>query len=185
MEDKEIVALYWARDERAIALTKEKYEQYLYTIARNILQTIQDAEESVNDTYVGAWNSMPPQQPSVLRTYLGRITRNISLKRCRYQHAQKRYSGEAALALDELSEAVSDGDSAADTVERRELIKVIQAFLAGLSKENRMIFLLRYWYLFSVADTARRLGYTQSKVKMSLKRTRDSLRELLEKEGLS
>lgn len=184
MEDEKIVALYWARDERAIALTKEKYNAYLYTIACNILASLQDAEESVSDTYVGAWNSMPPQKPAVLRTYLGRITRNISLKRYRYLHAAKRGSGEPELALDELSEVIPDADCAEKEIERQELIAVIQAFLAELSSEQRMIFLMRYWYLASVAETARKLGFTQSKVKMTLKRTRDSLRALLEKEGL-
>ena len=184
MEDEKIVALYWARDEQAIALTKEKYESYLYTIALRILSTIEDAEESVSDTYVGAWNSMPPQKPSVLRTYLGRITRNISLKRCRYLHAQKRYSGEATLALDELSEIVPDTETTESEAERKELIGAIQSFLTALNSEQRMIFLMRYWYLYSIADTAKKLGFSQSKVKMTLKRTCDSLRDLLEKEGL-
>ncbi|MBQ9680232.1 MAG: RNA polymerase sigma factor [Ruminococcus sp.] len=183
MEDKEIVALYWARDERALTHTKEKYDSYLYTVAVNILSTFQDAEECVSDTYVGAWNSMPPQKPAVLRTYLGRITRNLSLKRFRYLRAEKRYSGEADVALDELSEVLPDRESPYDEVQRQELVKVIQGFLTGLTSEQRMIFLMRYWYLATVSETARKLGFSQSKVKMTLKRTRDSLRELLEKEG--
>ena len=184
MEDEKIVALYWARNEQAIALTKEKYEPYLYTIALRILSTIEDAEESVSDTYIGAWNNMPPQKPSVLRTFLGRITRNLSLKRYRYLHAQKRYGGETAFALEELSEIVPDTETTEGEAERKELIRVIQAFLTELNSEQRMIFLMRYWYLFSVAETAKKLGFSQSKVKMTLMRTRDSLRDLLIKEGL-
>lgn len=184
MEDEKIVALYWARDERAITLSKEKYERYLYTIALNILASLQDAEESVSDTYVGAWNSIPPQKPVALRTYLGRITRNLSLKRYRYWHAEKRYGGETALALDELSEVVSDTETAESEAERRELIRMIQVFLASLPSDQRMIFLMRYWYLHPVAVIAKKLGYSQSKVKMTLKRTRDSLRDLLNEEGL-
>lgn len=184
MVDEKIVALYWDRNEQAIAMTKEKYEPYLYTIAMNILRSLQDAEESVSDTYVGAWDSMPPQKPSVLRTYLGRITRNISLKRYRYLHAQKRFDGETALALDELAEVVPAVETAESKAEHRELVRVVQVFLAELNAEQRMIFLMRYWYLASVADTAKKLGFTQSKVKMTLKRTRDSLRDLLMKEGL-
>lgn len=162
MEDERIVALYWDRDESAIALTKEKYEKYLYTVAVNILEDMGDAEESVSDTYVGAWNSMPPQRPSVLRTYLGRITRNISLKRYRYHHAQKRYGSETAVVLHELAEIVPDSETAESEAERRELVRAVQTFLSGLNAESRMIFLMRYWYLYSTADTARKLGFTQS-----------------------
>lgn len=183
MEDREIVALYWARNESAVALTKEKYHRYLYTIAKNILADIRDAEECVSDTYVDAWHSMPPQKPVVLRAYLGRITRNRSLKRFRYLHAEKRYSGEPILVLEELTEVVPDAETAESEAERKELTRIIHAFLTGLSSDQRMIFLMRYWYLASVRETALKLGFSQSKVKMTLKRTRDSLHDLLEKEG--
>ncbi|MBQ6337487.1 MAG: sigma-70 family RNA polymerase sigma factor [Ruminococcus sp.] len=184
MDDKEIVALYWRRDEEALSLTRAKYEPYLYMIAYNILRLPEDAEESVSDTYIGAWNSMPPQKPSVLRTYLGRLTRNISLKRYRYLHAQKRYAGETTLVLSELEEVISARETVDEAVERKELTRVIGAYLADLDSEKRMIFLMRYWYLCPVAEIAKRLGFTQSKVKMTLKRTRDDLRDLLGKEGL-
>lgn len=183
MEDEKIVALYWNRDESAIAHTKEKYDRYLHTVALNILSSLQDAEESVSDTYVGAWNSMPPQKPAVLRTYLGKLTRNISLKRYRFLHAEKRFSSETALALDELTEVVPDSETAESEAERQELIRIIHAFLSRLEGDSRMIFLMRYWYLYSVSDTAKKLGFTQSKVKMTLKRTRDSLRDFLREEG--
>lgn len=183
MDDKEIVALYWRRDEEALSLTKAKYEPYLYMIAYNILRLPEDAEESVSDTYVGAWNSMPPQKPAVLRTYLGKLTRNISLKRYRFLHAEKRFSSETALALDELTEVVPDSETAESEAERQELIRIIHAFLSRLEGDSRVIFLMRYWYLYSVSDTAKKLGFTQSKVKMTLKRTRDSLRDLLREEG--
>ncbi|WP_407383615.1 RNA polymerase sigma factor [Ruminococcus sp.] len=184
MEDQEIVALYWKRDESAIMRTKEKYDRYLYRIAQNILEDMRDAEESVSDTYVGAWNSMPPQKPAVLRTYLGRITRNLSLKRFRAYYTQKRRGGETALLLDELSEMIPDTETTEGKAERKELIRLIQAFLTQLKPEQRMMFLMRYWYLYSVADTAKKLGFSQSKVKMTLLRTREKLRDLLIKEEL-
>ena len=184
MEDEKIVELYWQRDESAITCTKEKYESYLYAVANRILTLSEDVEETVSDTYIGAWNAMPPEKPHILRTFLGRITRNLSLKRFRRDHAQKRCNGETDLVLDELAEVVSSGDAVEDEAERKELVRAIQKYLAELKPAQRQIFLARYWYLYPVAEIAQRLGCTQSKVKMTLKRTRDSLRETLVKEGL-
>lgn len=183
MTDEMIVELYWQRDENAIVQTKNKYETYLYTIAHRILRVHQDSEESVNDTYAGAWNTMPPKKPQVLKTYLGKITRNLSLKRVRDNTAQKRGSGEVQTALDELAEVLSDNILPEEQVEEKLLAEQIRGFLSEAAPRDRAIFLMRYWYLYSVKEIAHRCGFTQSKVKMSLKRSRDKLRDTLQKEG--
>lgn len=183
MTDDKIVELYFDRNEQAITYTKSKYEKYLYTIAYNILNIREDSEESVNDTYVSAWNTMPPQKPTVLKTYLSKLTRNISLKRFRHNNAQKRGGGETSLALDELTYIASSED-VEDIFDSNELLKLIHSFLQNLKDEQRQIFLARYFYVYSIKDISRKLGYTQSKVKMSLKRTRDTLYNKLKEEGL-
>lgn len=183
MEDREIVALYWARSEDAIGETAKKYGSYLTKIARNILGDTGEAEESVNDTYLGAWNAMPPHRPNILSTFLGKITRRISIDRWRRKQADKRGGGELTLALEELSECVTDGGSVEDELERRELAVRFQRFLDSLSETERTVFLSRYWYLEPVKDIAKRLGFSESKVTSMLYRTRNRLREALAKEG--
>ena len=184
MEDAAIVDLYWARDESAIAQTKRKYGTYCTSIARRILSSAQDAEECVNDTYLGAWHAMPPHRPQVLSTFLGKITRNLSLKRYRTLSAQKRGGGEVELALDELAECLAAPDSVEASVEATELAAMIDTFLADLSVEERKVFVCRYWYCESIEDIAQRFGFGQSKVKMMLKRTRDRLAVYLEERGV-
>ena len=167
MEDREIVALYWARSERAVAF--------------HILRSREDSAECVNDAYLRARNSMPPQRPSRLRAFLAAITRNLALDRCRAAGAQKRGGRQAALALDELNECVpSAGDSVADDLA---LADLLDRFLADLEPEARKIFLRRYWYMLSVKEIARGMGLGESKVKMSLLRSRRTLKMLLEREG--
>lgn len=185
MEDVAIVELYWQRQERAIAETKTKYDAYCNTIAWRILNDALDAEECVNDTYLGAWNAMPPHRPTSLRTFLGKITRNLSLKRWRARSAAKRGAGEVALSLDELEECVPTADSAQEYLEAAELARMLDTFLGGLSADDRRMFVCRYWYFDSVAEIAERFAFTQSKVKMSLKRTRDKLAIYLEQEGVN
>ncbi len=182
MTDEMIVDLYWQRDEQAITMTRDKYEKYLYAVAYRILQHEQDSEESVNDTYIGAWNTMPPKKPHILRTYLGKLTRNISLKRVRKNETLKRGGGEYPLVFNELSQVMSDDTSVEDLAEQKSLAEYLDGFLAELEQRDRVMFLMRYWYLCSVKEIASKCGYTQSKVKMSLKRTRDKLRLALEKE---
>ena len=184
MEDKAIVELYWKRQERAIAETKTKYGAYCQTIAWRVLGDSRDAEECVNDTYLGAWNAMPPHRPARLSTFLGKITRNLSLKRRRALSAAKRGSGEVALSLDELEECVAGTGDVEEHVEAEELARSIDEFLAGLSADDRRMFMCRYWHFDSVADIAGRFGFSQSKVKMSLKRTRDKLATYLREEGV-
>ena len=184
MEDAAIVALYWTRDEEAIAQTRTKYGPYCHSIAQNILGSREDAQECVNDTYRGAGNAMPPQRPALLPAFLGKITRNLSLKRWRERTAEKRGGGQVPLALEELAFAIPSGDSPQAAVEAKELAQTIDRFLRGLPKTERQIFLRRYWYLESIEAIAAAFGFGQSKVKMMLLRTRKKLKGLLEKEGI-
>ena len=183
MEDKQIVSLYWARDPQAIDRSQEKYGPYCLSIARNILRQEQDAEESVNDTWLGAWNAMPPHRPERLSGFLGKLTRRISLKRWEAARAQKRFGDETALALEELGDCVPLGGDAQQALEGRELTRLLNRFLSGLPAAQRQVFLARYWYGAAVKDIARQFGYSESKVKSMLYRTREKLRLTLEKEG--
>ena len=185
MQDREIVELYWARDELAIEQTKLKYGALCTAVALRILGDGRDAEECVNDTYLGAWNAMPPHKPAVLSSFLGRITRNLSLKRWRLRNAEKRGAGEVALSLDELEECVAgDAGDVTERLEAQELVRHLDAYLGGLPEGQRRIFLCRYWHFDSIHEIAQRFGFTESKVKMSLKRTRDGLAVYLAKEGV-
>lgn len=184
MDDQHIVELYWARDEEAIRHTADRYGQYCYAIAYNILSVREDSEECVNDTYLDAWNSMPPHRPNVLSAFLGKITRRIAIDRWREGRAQKRGGGEMALALDELSECVASQSDVTREVETLEVAAGVQKFLNTLPDTERRIFVRRYWHMESVASLAVRFGYGQSRVKSMLHRTRAKLRRYLEEEGL-
>lgn len=143
MDDRSMVDLYWARSERAIAETASKYGKYCYAIAFNILADAQDADESVNDTYLGAWNSMPPHRPSTLRTFLGKITRRISLKKWRDKTRDKRGGGEVAVALEELEECIPLVASVEQEVITSELSKMLNCFIAELPETERQVFICR------------------------------------------
>lgn len=184
MEDAQIVELYFARSEQAIVETDTKYGGYCYSIAYNILVNSEDAEESVSDTYLAAWRAMPPRRPAILATFLGKITRHLSIDRWRSRSAYKRGGGEMPLALEELGECVAGGESPEQAVQRKALAATVNRFLAALSETERSVFLCRYWYFDSLADTAEHFGFTESKVKSMLHRTRKKLRTQLEKEGL-
>lgn len=183
-DDAAIVALYWARSEKAISETAEKYGRYCRTIAYNILSDAEDAEESVNDAYLAAWNSIPPQRPSLLSAYLGKITRRISIDKWRKRGAAKRGGGAIEAALEELSECIPSGNDPARTVETMMLTEILDRFLASLPREARTVFLQRYWYMMPVKEIAAELNASESKVKMLLMRSRGKLRETLEKEGV-
>ena len=185
MDDRQIVELYWRREERAITETKQKYGRYCYAIAYRILQNREDAEESVNDTYLGAWKSIPPHRPHLLSVFLGKITRNLSLKRWRNKTAAKRGSGEVALTLEELKDCVPAPRTVEEEVEVRALAAIIDDFLRGLPEEERNIFLCRYWYFDSVKEIGSQFGCSESKVKMKLLRTRAKLLERLEREEVT
>lgn len=183
MEDKEIVELYWERDQSAIAQTKEKYEHFCYSIAYRILRNQMDSEECVSDTYLRAWNKMPPERPQMLSAFLGRITRNLSLDRYRMIHAKKRGEGEVELVFDEVRDMLQN-DFSDHHVEQLSVTDILNEFLAKQKKENRILFVRRYWYMDSIADLAQKFGYSESKVKSMLLRMRQSLRLSLEQEGI-
>lgn len=183
MEDEKIVDLYWLRSERAIAETASKYGAYCHTIARNILSSREDSEECVNDTYLRAWNSMPQHRPPMLKPFLGRITRNLALNRHKALTADKRSPGQMPLALDELRECVPDTD-AADITDELALAEALNRFLASLPAIHRKIFMRRYWYLCSVREIAAACGMGESRVKMSLLRSRKKLKVQLETDGI-
>ena len=184
MEDEKIIDLYWARSESAISETELKYGRYLKTVAKNILSDEEDSLECVNDTYLNAWNAMPDQRPDRLSAFLGRITRNLSLKRWDKETAEKRGAGQVPLALEELQECIPESDSADPAADDRALADVLNRFLASMPAEKRIIFMRRYWYLSPVAEIASDLAISESKVKMSLLRSRNELKEYLEKEGV-
>ncbi len=183
MEDSQIVTLYWNRDEAAIHHTDKKYGRYLSKIAFQILNDREDCQESVNDTYLAAWNSIPPQRPGVLCTYLGKLTRRISIDLFRKKTAAKRGRGEYEASLEELGDCVSGSTTPEESVDAQLLAEAIGQFLRGISQEARNAFIGRYYYLDSVKEIAAYCRISESKVKVLLHRTRLSLREFLEKEG--
>lgn len=183
MDDKSIVDLYFDRSEQAIAETAAKYGRYCHTISYQILYNDEEAEECVNDTYLGAWNAMPPHRPSVLSAFLGKITRRLSLDRWRRAHAEKRGGGEVPLALDELADCLSGGEEVEEAVDKKQLSLLLASFVRRLPDVERRVFVCRYFHLESVEAVAARLGFSVSKVKSMLFRTRIKLRAVLDKEG--
>ncbi len=184
MEDREIVALYFERNENAIEASEKKYGKYCFFIAHNILGNKEDSEECVNDTYIKAWNSIPPHRPEKLSTFLGKITKNLAFDILDKKSAKKRGSNTFSLVLEELHECIPSPSSAENEVDKLQLIENLNCFLKTLSVENRKIFLQRYWYMMPVKKIAKENDFTESKVKMSLMRTRENLRIFLEKEGV-
>ena len=181
MDDKGIISLYFKRDQQAIAETKDKYGRLLFSVAYNILYSEGDSEECVDDTYMKAWQTIPPTVPNRLSAFLAKITRNIALNR--YRDGKRRGRNlTAELILDEIAEAVPDtgGDIAGDLALRDSLNR----FLDSLERRQRMVFLKRYFYMCPAKDIARDMGMTSSAVKVSLSRTRAKLREHLEREGI-
>lgn len=183
MEDAGIIALYWDRDERAIPVTADKYGAYCAAIARNVLGNEQDAEECVNDTWLNAWNAMPPHRPNILSAFLGKIVRNLSFNRYRHNTAGKRGGGETAAVLEELEECVSGREDVEQTLERQRLVCVLNEFLDALSPQKRSIFVCRYWYTDSIPAIARCHGMGTGAVSMTLHRLRGKLRDHLLERG--
>ena len=185
MEDDRIIGLYWARDNDAITQSERKYGAYCHAIAFRILSDRQDSEECVNDTWLGAWNAIPPHRPLDLRAFLGKITRRLACSRYRAAHAGKRGGGELPLALEELTGCIPSTPSAAQMVEDAELERLIDRFLHTLPERDCSLFLRRYWYVESTADIAARFHLPQNTVKTRLFRIRQKLKAYLEKEGIS
>ena len=184
MDDRQIIALYNKRSEAALSETAKKYGRYCRTIAYNILFNEEDSEECVNDTWLRAWESIPPQCPERLSAFLGKITRNLALNRYKHKNREKRGGGQTLLVLEELSECIPGTDSTEEAVEEVILTEVLNRFLEDLPAEKRKVFLRRYWYLSSVKEIAADFGLSESNVKMTLLRLRSKLKQTLEKEGI-
>ena len=182
MEDREILALFRQRDQKAIPALEAQYGKRLRALALRLLGSPEDAEECVSDTYLAAWNAIPPEEPVHLFAYLAAICRNRSLSMLNRERAQKR-RGELVALTEELELCIPDNRREREQ-DAREIGEALSRFLAGLGEENRRFFLRRYWYAESVREVAENCGVSESKVKMSLHRTRKKLREFLQKEGL-
>ena len=186
MEDSQIIELYWNRDESALTETDRKYGNYCWKIAHNILLSPEDAEECVSDTWMHAWNAMPPQKPAILSAFLAKITRNLSIDRYKSAHADKRGGGRVAVCLDELGDCISLGSATPESVlDEQELASVIDRFLRTLPERDCSIFLRRYWYVDSVAAIARRYRVPENTIKSNLFRTRNKLRKFGQEEGFA
>ena len=185
MDDRQLIDLFFARSESAISESDKKYGSYLRYIAYNILNDHLDSEECVNDTFLNAWRSIPPHRPNKLSAFLGRITRNLALDRYRNTMSAKRGGGAVSLSLEELGSCLGTANFSDSLVDSIVLGEIINGFLAGLSRSDRVIFVQRYWYFCSIDEIAENLGIGQSRVKMSLLRSRSKLRQLLEKEGVA
>ena len=184
MEDSKIVELYWERNETAISETQEKYEKYLSKIAYNILADIEDSKESVSDTYLRAWYSIPPHKPVRLSAFLAKITRQISIDIYRKRTSKKRIGSEYSLSLEELFDCASPDGNPEKEIDASELCKAISSFVSSLPSETANIFICRYFYFDSVRDIATYTGSSESKIKSILYRTRLDLKKHLEKEDL-
>lgn len=183
MEDVQIVDLYWARNENAIAESDRKYGRMLRSVSFSLLSNREDAEECVNDTYLDAWGAMPTERPTFLGAFLSRITRRISIDRYRREHRQKR--GGVNTLEEELTECVPDrGEDLFRQYESGRLQKSLDRFLAGLPQEKRVLFVRRYFFSQSVSELAERMGMSESNVKTTLYRIREALRRQLEEEDL-
>ena len=183
MTDSQIIALFWDRNEDAIRETDAAYGRRLYAISNQILCQRQEAEESVSDTYMKAWETMPPQKPLYFFAYLAKICRNFSLARLQWNSAAKR-SAEIVSLTQEMAECIPDRRME-HRLECEALGQLLNRFLESLSQDNRLIFLRRYWYADSIREIADRYGITESKVKTQLHRTRKKLQVFLEKEGIA
>lgn len=183
MEDILIINLFWERSEKAIKEVQKKYGKYCSTIAYNILNSFEDAEECTNDAYFKVWNTVPPNRPNKLKAYIGKITRNLALDRYDKNKAKKRCNGKAEIVFDEFKECIPDKKE--DLLSELELKQNIEKFLITLEPRTRNIFLQRYWYFYTIKDIARINNATESNIKMILLRTRNHMRLFLEREGIT
>lgn len=185
MEDNRIIELYWARSQQAIEESQSKYGPYCHAIARGILDRAEDAEECVNDTWLRAWNAMPPQRPGILSAFFGKLTRNLSLDRWRHNRAAKRGGGQVEVALHELEDCLPDRRGPEERLEAGETAAVISQFLRAQPDLDRRLFVRRYFHLESISQLAGRFALTESQTKSRLHRTRQRLKTALEKEGIA
>ena len=186
MEDSNIITLFWERSEEAISETSSKYGKYCKFIADSILRNEEDAEECVNDTYLRLWNSIPPERPLFFKAYIAKVVRNLALNRYEASHAKKRGGGAVDAAVEELDFCLSDPSQDGEEMENRAALSdLLDRFLEELKPEVRKVFVRRYFYASSVEEIAQSYGMSESKVKMTLLRTREKLKKYLEKEGIS
>ena len=185
MSDEQIVELYWQRDERAIRETDRKYQHFLLTVAHNILRDAQDCEECLNDTYLGAWNAIPPARPKVLQAFLATIMRRTAIDRYKTGKRQKRIDSELTVALSEVEEFLADGSDPAAELDAHELGRVISEFIRALPKRRMYIFMSRYYTARPIGEIARLLGCSESTVNKEIAAIKHDLKEKLEKEGYS
>ena len=183
VDDKELIKLYFDRNELAVTETQRKFGGYLYTIAHNILGSVQDAEECVNDVLMRLWDHIPPANPENVYAYFASVARSVARKRYQKNHALKRGGNEAELVLDELRDCCTDPDTVEQKIDSRSLRDAITDFLDTLKPEQQTIFVQRYWYVCPIEDIAEDLGISKSKVSVTLMRTRQKLRKHLEQEG--
>lgn len=183
MEDSGIIGLYFARDERAIRETEQKYGKLCFRLANNLLRNEEDAEECVNDAYLSVWNRIPPTRPENFTAFLCKIVRNLSLKRLDYNLAQKR-NRDLTVSLSELEELLPD--ACADPSQEYEALgRLLSDFLRQESEDARSVFLRRYYFFDSVGEIARRYSFSESRVKSMLYHTRNRLKKYLKKEGIT
>ena len=183
MDDAKIIHLYWQRNQQAINETKDKYGGYCFRISFNILNNVEDSEECVNDTYLKAWNAIPPQKPNSLRMFLAKITRNLSINRFNSRVAKMRGGGEMTLVLDELAECLSHESDVFDDFQAKELGQFIRAFVNSLPKRDGNVFIRRYFFAESINEIAAKYGLTHNNTMVILSRTRNKLKNQLIKEG--
>ena len=183
MEDAQIIELYFQRKEEAIKETDSKYGSYCFAIAENILHNTEDSEECVSDTWLAAWNAMPPQRPTVLRMFLAKITRNLSFNRFHVRNAEKRGGGEIHLVLEELAECIANESDTENEYIAKELEQSVRLFVRGLPEREGDVFVRRYFFTEPVAVIAKRYHMTDNHVMVVLSRTRKKLKAHLEKEG--
>lgn len=185
MEDKDIIDLYFKRDERAISETEKKYDKYCRVISERILGISEDVEECLNDTWLKTWNSIPPKKPNNLSTYLAKIVRNVSFDSYRYKRALKRNS-ELEVILDELEDIVS-GENNQNTIDEeleiKEMIGAVNEYLKEISKEKRSIFILRYWFGMSIKEISEKVNLRENNVSVILNRVRKDLKVYLKERG--
>jgi len=185
VDDNKIIDLFWARSQQAITESEKKYGAYCRAVARNILDREEDAEECVNDTWLRSWNVMPPQRPTVLQAFFGKLTRNLSLDRWRRDRAQKRGGNQVDLALDELEDCLASRDRVDEQLDAQQTSELISRFVRSLPERDRLLFVRRYWYLDDIQSLAKRMGMGQSQVKSRLHRIRLRLKAELEKDGVA
>ncbi len=183
MDDNKIIELYFMRDDLAIEHTCEKYGRLLSAVSFNILGSVPDVEESVSDTYLQLWNSIPPNTPPNLSAYACKIARNISLNRLEFLTADKRGAGKTVCIIDEFSEVIPSNENIEEAIELNELTEAINRFLGTLPKEQRVVFIKRYWFFMTDDEIAKELSVTTTRIRTSLCRTRKKLKAFLLKEG--